>query len=66
MNTPEFNIRILKKIEFFSMGGRWRGDAPVRVYNVGDVIKATAETSTYFIHFFGGIFKDEAERVALT
>lgn len=56
--STSFKIQITKKVTFKD----WQGTV-TRVYNVGDVIEATYEDMSYFVHSYGGIWKDEAVRL---
>lgn len=58
MNGEPFTIEITKRVVFRDMHG-----TVTRVYEVGDRIEATAESQMYYVHSYGGIWKDEAKRV---
>lgn len=59
MNTyPPFKIQMTKVVTFRDCQG-----TVTRVYHVGDVVEATAEEMGYYVHSYGGIWKDEAVRL---
>jgi hypothetical protein len=59
-NAPPvyFDIRITHEVVF-----RDWNKTVVKVFEVGDVIKASHDTGTYFVTPMGGVYHDEAVRV---
>ncbi len=53
-----FQIRFTKRVVFRDCKG-----TELKIYEPGDIINATAFTSTYYVTPMGGIYKDEAETI---
>jgi hypothetical protein len=53
-----FSIAFTERVVF-----KDRMDNVLKVYEAGDVVKATADTGSYFVTSMGGIYHSEARRI---
>lgn len=60
MEKP-FIIRFTTQVEFSD----WNENI-LKVFEIGDTVTATADAGHYFITSWGGVYKEEAERVEET